>query len=207
MHLVSPPVLLDAKELSLGAAAFFLFVGVLLWVFGWRWHRFWVVFGVTVAAGVVGLGAGKSAGTQMMVVGVLLSVAAGALALEIAKIAAFVSAGTAGWLAAQAVMPQAQELWAVFLCFGLLGVVLYRLWTMLATSFVGVLVSCHGLLLLMDAANAVKAVEFAEKNAAILNGYVVVVTILGVAIQSWTGRAVAKDDPLKDEKKDSKKGK
>ena len=35
---------------------------------------------------------------------------------------------------AQAVMPEAHELWAVFLCGGLVGVVLYRLWTMLATS-------------------------------------------------------------------------
>ena len=189
MHLLSPAVLTDAKGLSAGASAFFLFVGVLLWAFGWRWHKFWVVFAVTVAAGVLGLGAGKSSGTQVLVVGVLLSVAAGALALEIAKLAAFVSAGTAGWVAAQAVMPQAQELWAVFLCGGLVGVVLYRLWTMLATSLVGALLACHAVLALADGGGVVVAPEFAEKNTAVLNGYVVVVTLIGVGVQAWTGRA------------------
>ncbi len=206
MHLLSPAVLTDAKGLSIGAAAFFLFVGLMLWGFGWRWHKFWVVFAVTVAAGVLGLGAGKSAGTQVLVVGVLLSVAAGALALELAKIAAFVSAGTAGWLAAQAVMPQAQELWAVFLCGGLIGVVLYRLWTMLATSLIGSLLACHAVLILADAGKVVVATEFAEKNVAALNGYVIVVMLIGVGVQAWTGRPVdeSKIEPKGEKKKDEK---
>jgi len=191
MHLLSPAVLADAKGLSIGAAAFFAFVGLLLWGFGWRWHRFWVVFAVTLAAGIVGIGAGRMAGTQVLVVGVLLSIAIGMLALEVAKITAFLSAGTAAWVAAQAVMPQAQELWAVFLCGGLLGVVLYRLWTMLATSLAGALLFWHCVLILLDTAGVCVASEFAEQYAAVLNGALVLVTIVGVGVQSWTGRAGA----------------
>lgn len=188
MHLICPAVLTDAKGLSIGAASFFAFVGLLLWGFGWRWHRFWVVFAVTLTAGIVGIGAGRTGGTQVLVVGVLLSIAIGMLALEVAKITAFVSAGTAAWVAAQAVMPQAQELWAVFLCGGLVGVVLYRLWTMLATSLVGALVFWHCVFVLLEQLGAVEAAAFAEKHAAWLNGGIVVVTITGIGVQAWTAK-------------------
>ena len=56
-----------------------------------------------------------------MVVGVLLAVTAGMLALELARILAFLTGGVAAWAGAQTVLPQAQELWAVFLSGGLLG--------------------------------------------------------------------------------------
>lgn len=189
MHLICPAVLAEAKGLSIGAAAFFAFVGLLLWGFGWRWHRFWVVFAVTLTAGVVGIGVGRTGGTQVLVVGVLLSIAVGMLALEVAKITAFVSAGTAAWVAAQAVMPQAQELWAVFLCGGLIGVVLYRVWTMLATALVGALLFWHCVFILLDTAGVFVASEFAEKYTALLNGGIVLGAILGVGVQGWTGRA------------------
>lgn len=202
MHLLSPAVLADAKGLSVGAAAFFLFVGVLLWGFGWRWHRFWVVFAVTLTAGVVGIGAGRTAGTQVLVVGVLLAIAVGMLALEVSKIIAFLSAGTAAWVAAQSVLPQAQELWAMFLCGGLVGVVLYRLWTMLATSLVGVLLFGHAALVLADTAGWDGATEFAEKNAVLLNVWVALSVAIGVGVQAWTGRAAngASGSEVKDEK-------
>ena len=58
---------------------------------------------------------------------------------ELAKILAFVAGGVGAWLAVQWVLPQAQELWAVFLCGGLFGVLLYRLWTMMLTSLAGTL--------------------------------------------------------------------
>ncbi len=208
MHLICPAVLTDAKGLSIGAAAFFAFVGLLLWGFGWRWHRFWVVFAVTLTAGVVGIGAGRTGGTQVLVVGVLLSIAIGMLALEVAKITAFVSAGTAAWVAAQAVMPQAQELWAVFLCGGLIGVVLYRLWTMLATSLVGVLLFWHCVFLLLEQSGAVEAAAFAEKHSAWLNGGVVVVTVTGIGVQAWTGKAFGGEKGKESEKGEAKeKGK
>ena len=60
MTLISPEVLVELKGLSPGAGGFLAFVGLLLWVLGWRWHRFWIVFGITTAAGVIGLSAGKA---------------------------------------------------------------------------------------------------------------------------------------------------
>lgn len=208
MYLINPDVLADAKGLSVGATAFFLLVGITLWGFGWRWHRFWVVFAVTLTAGLWGISAGRAAGTQVLAVSVLVALAAGMLALEIAKITAFVTGGTAAWLAAQAVMPEAAELWSAFLCGGLVGVVLYRLWTMLATAFVGVLLIGHTGVLFLDMLGSVNAVEFAQKNAAAINTWAVLASLVGVLVQSWTGKAAdaAGDDEEAEEKKGKKGG-
>ena len=204
MQLILPDVLTTARGLSAGAAGFLLLAGFLLWAAGWRWHRFWVVFGLTLAAGIVGLGAGQSAGGgQVMVVGVLLAVAAGMLALELSKILAFVTGGAAAWVAAQAVLPQAQELWAVFLSGGLVGVVLYRLWTMLTTSFLGVLLAWHSGLVLTETLAGVDAAKWVGENTAALNGAVIAATVIGVLVQAKTtprpeeAAEAAKDKPTK----------
>lgn len=209
MMLLNPDVLLEAKGLSVGASSFFLFVGFLLWAFGWRWHRFWIVFGITVAAGMFGLTAGRTAGTQVLVVGVLLAVAAGMLAIEIARILAFLGGGTAAWLAAANVVPQAQELWAVFLCGGILGVALYKLWTMLASSFLGILLVSHSLFLLLEQLQKFPAAKWATANASAINGFIIGLTILGVITQTKTaspGQA-AEEEEARDEEEPEKKEK
>lgn len=187
MQLINPDILQAGKGLSIGAAAFFLIVGLLLWLVGWRWHRFWIVFGITMTAGVIGLSLGESAGgQQVMVFGLLLAVSAGMLALELAKILSFITGGISAWVVAQGIFPQAQELWAIFLAGGLLGVVLYRLWTMLTTSFLGVLVSWHAAFLILDAAVPADYPGWVTKNSNALNGAVIVVMLLGVLVQSRT---------------------
>lgn len=185
MQFIAPDVLEAARGLSAGAAGLLTLGGFLLWAFGWRWHKFWVVFGITLAAGVAGLSAGQAVGgRQVMVVGVLLAVSAGMLALELAKVMAFTTGGVAAWVAAQTVLPQAQELWAVFLAGGLIGVVLYQLWTMLTTSFLGVLLCWHGGFALAEAvAHGFDAAGFATQHTAALNGGVIAVAVIGVLVQ------------------------
>ncbi len=210
MMLLNPDVLTEAKGLSVGASGFFLFVGFMLWACGWRWHRFWVVFGITVAAGMFGLTAGRSAGTQVLVVGVLLAVAAGMLAIELARIGAFLGGGTAAWLAAANVVPQAQELWAVFLCGGLLGIALYKLWTMLATSLIGTLIFAHALLLMLEQLQKFPAAKWVTMNASAVNGFVIGLMILGVIAQVKTGATKLEDESEEEhdeEEEKPKKGK
>ncbi len=165
---------------------FALAVGFLLWGFGWRWHRFWVVFGVTTAAGVIGLSAGKAAGGQVMALGVLLAFAAGSMAMELAKILAFIAGGVGAWLAIQTIMPDAREMWAAFLCGGLFGVLLYRLWTMLLTSLVGVLVSWHAAFALAQNLGQYDAQKWVADHPAALNGAVIAATLLGIFMQVLT---------------------
>ncbi len=202
MQLILPDALTAARGLSPGAAGFLLLVGTLLWAVGWRWHRFWVVFGITLAAGLVGLTVGQASGGQVMVVGILLAVAAGLLALELARILAFVTGGAAAWAAAQAVFPQVQELWAVFLSGGLIGVVLYQLWTMLTTSLLGVLVAWHaGFVLAEQFVDGFDAAKWAGEHSAALNGVVIVAALLGVLMQKLTApRPVADGEPTRERK-------
>jgi len=207
MMLLNPDVLTEAKGLSVGASGFFLFVGFMLWACGWRWHRFWVVFGITVAAGMFGLTAGRSAGTQVLVVGVLLAVSAGMLAIELARIGAFLGGGTAAWLAAANVVPQAQELWAVFLCGGLLGIALYKLWTMLATSLIGTLIFAHALLLMLEQLQKFPAAKWVTMNASAVNGFVIGLMILGVIAQMKTGATKLEDESEEEHEEEEEKPK
>lgn len=198
MALISPDILTAAQGLSLGAAGFCLFVGLLLWSCGWRWHRFWVVFGITTAAGIVGMQAGQATGGHVLVLGILLAFAGGVMALEVAKLLAFAGGGVAAWLAVQLVLPQAHEMWAVFLAGGLFGVLLYRLWTMLATSFLGVVIATHALLILA-ADQGVATVSWTRVNADALNATIAAFTVMGVVVQALVAREPAAVEEVEEE--------
>lgn len=188
MTLIHPDILAEARGLSVGAAGFAFLVGILLWGFGWRWHRFWIVFGVTLAAGLIGLNAGRVVGGQVLAVGVLLAVTAGLMALELARVLAFVAGGIAAWIAVQSVLPAAREMWAVFLCGGLLGLLLYRLWTMLLTSSAGALLAMYAATVLGDVLFQNDAVTFAKNNIAALNATGLVLAFAGVVVQHLIAR-------------------
>ncbi len=209
MLLIAPDVLAEARGLTPAVAGSAVVFGLMLWLCGWRWHRFWVVFGVTMAAGTLGMSAGKAGGGQVMAIGLLLAVACGMMALELARLLAFGAGGVAAWLAVQAVLPAAQELWAAFLSGGLLGLLLYRLWTMLLTSFGGVLLAGHAGLILYDALKPFDVVGWVARNPAPLNGAVVALTVFGLLLQSNTDPHVERPAKPQSEKdggrKESKK--
>jgi len=185
MQLIIPEILAEARGLTTAMTGTLCALGFALWLFGWRWHRFWIVAGITLAAGLLGLNAGRAAGgTQIMALGILIAVAAGMMALELAKVFAFVAGGCGAWLAAQWVFPQAQELWAVFISGGLFGLLLYRLWTMLLTSLAGVLIASHSALLLLEAPAGFDAPKWVSANQAALNGVAVGLIVLGILLQA-----------------------
>jgi hypothetical protein len=201
MQLIAPDILIEARGLTGAMTGTIWVLGFALWLFGWRWHRFWIVAGITLAAGLIGLNAGRaSGGTQVMAVGILLAVAAGLIALELAKVLAFVAGGCGAWLAVQWVFPQAQELWAVFLCGGLFGLLLYRLWTMLLTSLFGGLLYGHAALLLAEQLFSFDSIAWASRNVPALNGVIVGLVVLGILLQ-----AVSAPDEEAAEKTEEKK--
>ncbi len=184
MQLIVPDILTEARGLTGAMSGTILTLGLLLWLFGWRWHRFWVVSGITLGAGLLGLSAGQAAGGQVLAVGLLLAVAAGMMALELARVIAFLAGGVGAWFAAQWVLPQAQELWAVFLSGGLLGLLLYRVWTMLLTSLAGTLLASHAFLLVAEPLFHFDAAAWSARHVAALNGAVVAFAVLGLLLQA-----------------------
>jgi hypothetical protein len=192
MQLIAPDVLAEAHGLTGAMSGTLCVLGFALWLFGWRWHRFWIVAGITLTAGLIGLNATRSSGAQVMAVGILLAVSAGLMALELAKVMAFVAGGCGAWLAVQWVLPQAQELWAVFLCGGLFGLLLYRLWTMLLTSLIGALFAAHAGILLVEQFVPFNSVDWAKTNVVPINGVIVGAVVLGILIQAvWSPEETA----------------
>jgi hypothetical protein len=188
MHLIAPEILFEARGLSPALSGLAVLVGGLIWLCGWRWHRFWVMAAVTVAGGMIGLQTGRSSGGHLLAMSVLLALSAGLLALELARVFIFLASGMSAWMAASLLFPGGQELWVAFLIGGLLGVFLYRFWTMLLTSMTGVLLGGNALLACLDEWFQFDAVAFAARNALMLNGAVIALIIGGVAAQSMLER-------------------
>src|SRR5207244_280068 len=80
MQLLAPDILEEAGEISVAVTASGFAIGFLLWLLGWRGHRFWIVLAATIGAGVVGLYAAPAHRTHPLLAGLLRAVAAGALA-------------------------------------------------------------------------------------------------------------------------------
>src|SRR2546429_98558 len=121
MHLFAPDLLEEARGLSVPVCALGIAVGLLLWLLGWFGHRFWIVLGTTLLAGVAGLYSGRLYGLQPMVTGILLAISAGLLALALVRFLAFAAGGAAACLVAHAVAPAWNEPVICFLAGGLAG--------------------------------------------------------------------------------------
>jgi hypothetical protein len=201
MTLLAPDVLEAARGLSLPVLALGLLVGFVLWALGWRAHRFWIVLTTTVGAGILGLYSEPMHGMQPLVAGVLLAVAAGVMALALARLVAFVSGGVAAWLVVHAVAPAWNEPFVCFLAGGLLGVFLFRLWTMALTSLGGTLLIGYSSLCLLDNLGKLNAVALAEARPHLLTWACVAGTVMGILTQVYLERRRAAAEKVRHEQK------
>jgi hypothetical protein len=196
MRLVAPDILAELRGLSAVLCGVGVGLGLLLWVLGWRAHRFWIVLATTVIAGVFGLFSLRTPGVQPMVVGLLLAITAGTLALPLARVLAFVAGGVAGWVLVRSVAPAWEEPLISFFAGGLTGVLLFRFWMMTLTSLAGALVMSYAGLCLADRLGKVDAVSLAEKSSALLNWVCVGFGLLGLVVQylveRWHARLTGK---------------
>jgi hypothetical protein len=188
MHLIASDILAEARGLSVGATATGAALGVLLWLFGWRWHRFWTVAGVTIAGGLYGLSSGQVSGGHVLAGGLLLAVCAGVLALELARLGAFAAGGTVAWLATGAVLPNSPEAGLFFLAGGLVALVFYRLWMMALTSFLGTVLFTYSGLVLVETLTSIDTAAWAGRNTTGATVGVGLVSLLGLAAQGAQAR-------------------
>jgi hypothetical protein len=185
MQLIASDLLDEARGLSVPFSVAGIVLGVLLWIFGWRAHRFWIVLAATVAAGIYGLHTQAEPGPRLLAAGLLLAVAAGLLAMDVSRLAAFATAGAGAWFAVHAVVPAFHEPLICFLAGGIIGLYLYRLQMMLIFSFGGVLLVGYSVLLLIEkcAPSKFDASAWAKANFVGVNIGVIIATLVGVAVQ------------------------
>jgi hypothetical protein len=188
IQLVAPDILEEASKLTLPVHATALTVGLLLWVFGWTGHRFWIVLVITVAAGMVGLYVGPKYGTEPWLAGTLLAVAGGVLALSLARMVAFVAGGAATVMLMRSFAPALVEPLIAFLAGGLIALLLFRLWTMMITSAAGTLLIVYSGLCLAQRFGTLDIVALADGQAPLLNVACGIVAIAGVFVQFMVDR-------------------
>ncbi len=193
MHLLSPEILEEACEISAPIAATTCAVGFLIWLFGWRGHRFWIVLATTIAAGIFGLYSEPIHKTQPLVAGVLLALAAGALALALVRVVAFASGAIALWIAVHALIPNWHEPLVALLVGGLIGILLFRAWTMVLTSSTCALLMAYSGLCLAHKLGNVDVVALAENHPTFLNCVFGTAAVAGIALQYLLARRQEND--------------
>ncbi len=183
MQLVAPDLLAESRELSLVVTSCGLALGLLLWLWGWRAHRFWVVLLATLLGGTTALTSSSARGIQPLVAGLLAAVAAGILALALVRVVAFLGGAIVACVAANFVTPGLDQPLIVGLLGGLLGVTLFRLWTMTLTSGVGSLLLVYSGLSLADRLGKLDAMAWADAQTNLLNGVCGALLLAGISTQ------------------------
>ena len=210
MQLVAPDILDAAVGISPALSVTAFLVGALLWFMGGITHRFWVVLGSTVIAGVVGLFVGKRFDMQPLVAGLLLAISVGALALSLFRVVLFVAAGSAVvWLAGTVASSWVEPI-ACFLAGGLLGIALYKVCVVALSSLAGTLLMSYSGLLLANSFGKVDVVDLSNKHGPLLSWGVGTATILGVLVQFLIvrrGKKKPKEEKDGGEKDEGKKAK
>jgi MFS family permease len=198
MSVVSTDILGDLCGLSLGLIIAILPIGLLLWLFGWWSHRFWIVLTTTVLAGVFGLLEATSWGVQPILVAVLLAIAAGVMALALVRVIAFAAGGLASIYLVQFLFPSLGQHAIVFLVGGLLSLLLFRWYFMALTSFLGSLLVAYGTLAFMHYHEMFDALGWATDSATLLSILCGAAALIGFVFQlmfdRWRERRRREDD-------------
>ncbi len=184
-----PEVLTDLRELPLVAQLVVVVAGLTLWTTGWWGHRFWMVLGATLSAGLVGLRHGPDFGVQPIVAGLLVAVAAGCLALSLARVAIFIACGFACWYGAQMLTPNLTVPLVCLIIGGLLGLLLFRFWIILLSSTAGVVLLFSGGLALAEQLLKFDPSRWVSGNGTLINLGLAVAVLLGVVFQYCLVRA------------------
>lgn len=191
MQLIAPDLIGEMRGLSLPLLLAGLVLGLVLWLTGWWGHRFWIVLVATVVAGFAGLLSAAPNQFPPLVAGLLLAVAAGVLALALVRVVAFAAGGLASWLAIHSFGPPGwDEPLVCILAGGLVGLLLFRIWTMTFTSFGGALVGCYFGLCLADRLGKVDAVALTQERAMLLNATCGGTALVGLIIQFVIDRKI-----------------
>ena len=127
--------------------------------------------------------AGRS-GVQPLVAGLLAALAAGHLALELARVLAFVGGGTVSGLLVKTFLPTLHEPLLAFLAGGLLAVLLFRLWMLALTSGVGMLLMTYTALAMLGRWTLMDSTAVVVAKIGVLNGVVIGGMLAGVVAQS-----------------------
>jgi MFS family permease len=213
MELIVPDVLGDVQQLSAVLPLTAMLAGLVLWLAGWWTHRFWVVLLLTVAGGIAGLEYAAELHAQPLLAALGVALSAGLLALTLVRLLAFLAGGCAGLALVHTLWPGWDQPLFAFLFGALVGLFLFRFWTMALTSLAGVLLIAYGGLALAGRWTNFDPVAWCEGKQTVVNAALGLAAAGGLLVQlvaDWLANrkpAPAKEAGKKDksEKKEEKK--
>ena len=201
MQIITPDIVAELCGLSLGVILAGGVIGLFLWALGWWSHRFWIVLVTTVSAGVYGLQEAAALHSHPLAAALLLSLAAGILALHLVRLVAFTAGGFCGALLAHALAPGLEQPLAVFVICGLTSLALFRWFLMGMTSLLGATILVYAGLAFLNQRGALDAPTWSDQGATLLNWICGLMAVLGFAFQflfDRRGRSRADDDVEED---------
>jgi hypothetical protein len=193
MQLLPPDILADVCQLSLPLLITGALAGLALWLFGWRTHRFWVVMGTTVIAGVYGLLEGQVLQTYPVVAGIVLAIAAGVLALSVIRLVAFAVGGAVGFVIMQNAVPSFNQPLVIFVAAGFLGLLLFRWWFMAITSASGAMLLIMTVVGIIQRSGNSNIVSWIGKHGKPVSWIYIGIAVFGLLFQAfWEWRRLRK---------------
>src|SRR5262249_6597281 len=129
-------------------------------------------------------------------------VSAGVLALTLVRLVAYAAGGIAAWMLIHALAPLWDQPLLCFLVGGLIGLLLFRFWTMAFTSMLGTLLLGYSGLCIGDKLGYLDAVGWADAQGTLLNWLCGGGALLGFAFQFLLERRRLRKLRAKDEDED-----
>ncbi len=210
MDLLVPEIVADVCLLSSGLLIAGFCAGLILWIMGWWSHRFWLVMGATVLAGIWGLQSAGDLKANPLATALLLALAGGLLGLALARVLTYTAGGLFGMLLVQAIYPNFQQPVLSFLAFGLVCICLYRIGIIFLTSFLGALLMGYCGMGLMHHQGTLDAVRWSQQNGQLFTWGCGLLCVLGSAVQflreRGRGRAGSEPKESKPRKKTEESG-
>lgn len=177
----------DVRRLSPGLLLLAMVVGVLLWGFGGRLYRFWVILLATLLGGAAGLEIGPNLGLQRLVAAALFGATAGALALSLFDVVVFLLGGAVATLVVLQVGSGQTDPLPFFLAGGLAFLLLRSLFLVVFTAAVGTALMGAGLVGLMESKVETGHAGWPEAHRDLVAGIASVICLLGCLAQ-WITR-------------------
>jgi hypothetical protein len=176
----------DVRRLSPGLLLLAFLVGCMLWGFGGRLYRFWVILLATLLGGAAGLEMGPNLGLQRLVAAALFGATAGALALSLFDVVVFLLGGASATLVVLQIGTGQTDPLPFFLAGGLAFLLLRSLFLVVFTAAVGTALMGAGVLGLMESKLETGAAGWPEFHADLLAGIAAVICLVGCVAQWFT---------------------
>jgi hypothetical protein len=189
--MINVEVLQAARGMSVAMLSTWLALGLAVWLFGWRWHRFWITSAAVIAAAAITWQCGNIwTQTPPVIAVIVVALAAAVVAVELARLVVFVLGGAILLYLTSQHLPEFHDTWLAFPLGGLVAVLLFRLGWIIITSLLGTLIATHAILLLVEPIATFDSVQWSRDNSLSIHIGMCIWIIVGITGQIWMNRRV-----------------